>query len=79
MQTETTKKKKKREEKNAHTHRHTQQKTGEKRERETEQKDEFITVERRGIECRARMRKLCLGNDERFCRKIYIYRNTLIQ
>jgi hypothetical protein len=71
MQTETTKKKKKKKE-NAHTHTHTQQKTREK-------KDESITVERRGIECRARMRKLCLGNDERFCRKIYIYRNTLIQ
>ncbi len=72
MPTETTKKKKNEEKKRAYTHIHNKR-------QEKKKEDEFITVERRGIECRARMRKLCLDNDETFCRKIYIYRNTLIQ
>jgi DNA repair exonuclease SbcCD ATPase subunit len=73
MQTDTTKREIERNRAYTHTHTNT---TKDKRERE---KDEFITVERRGIEYRARMRKLCLINDEIFCRKIYIYRNILIK
>ena len=84
MQTETTTKKKKKEEeaeeKKMRKDTHTTEDEKEVEEEEEEEDDGSITVERRGIECRARVRiVICLDNDEMFCRKIYINkRNTLI-
>jgi hypothetical protein len=63
MQTETTKKREReREKKTAHTHTQIYN----KRQEQERERDEFITVERRGIECRARMRKLCLSFVEKY-------------